>query len=109
MSHRYVPLIGVFMVVAVLAVACVPKAVTPAPEVELQLTLDELKQFDGREGRPAYVAIDGVVYDVSGVRAWSGGRHQGNVAGHDLTDALKNRSPHGTRVLSNLKVVGRLK
>lgn len=73
------------------------------------LTLEELKQYDGREGRPAYVAIDGVIYEVTRVSVWFGGRHQGNNAGQDLTDALKNRSPHGIRVLGNLRVVGRLK
>ena len=28
-------------------------------------TLDELKNYDGKEGRKAYIAVDGVVYDES--------------------------------------------
>ena len=100
----------VMMIIAFAAVACAPKAPDPVPEDELlMLTLEELKQFDGQEGRPAYVAIDGVIYDVTNVRTWVGGRHQGNMAGRDLTEVLKNQSPHGTRVLGNLRVVGRLK
>ena len=30
-----------------------------------EFTLEELAEFDGREGRPAYVAYDGMVYDVT--------------------------------------------
>ena len=30
-------------------------------------TLDELKNYDGKEGRKAYIAVDGVVYDVTNV------------------------------------------
>jgi Predicted heme/steroid binding protein len=30
-----------------------------------QFTLEELKQYNGENGQPAYVAIDGIVYDVS--------------------------------------------
>ncbi len=33
-------------------------------------TLEELKQFNGQNGQPAYVAVDGVVYDVSNVGPW---------------------------------------
>jgi predicted heme/steroid binding protein len=40
-------------------------------------TLDQLKQFDGKSGKPTYVAIEGKVYDVSGSDLWSGGDHQG--------------------------------
>lgn len=36
------------------------------------LTLDELKNYDGKEGRKAYIAVDGVVYDVTNVAAWQG-------------------------------------
>ena len=32
-------------------------------------TLDELKNYDGKEGRKAYIAVDGVVYDVTNVAA----------------------------------------
>lgn len=43
-------------------------------------TLEELKNYDGKEGRKAYIAVDGVVYDVTNVAAWQGGTHHGNNA-----------------------------
>ena len=48
-------------------------------------TLDELKNYDGKEGRKAYIAVDGVVYDVTNVAAWQGGTHHGNNAGNDVS------------------------
>ncbi len=72
-------------------------------------TLDELAQFDGKNGNPAYVAVDGKVYDVTDVPQWNGGSHAGGslAAGMDQTDAI-GRSPHGARVLDSLTVVGTL-
>ena len=72
-------------------------------------TLEELAEFDGKEGRKAYVAVNGLVYDVSEVSAWSGGSHFSNItAGKDLTEIIENDSPHGLRVLDNLPIVGKL-
>lgn len=70
-------------------------------------TLDELKHYDGQDGRPAYVAVDGVVYDVSQVGPWKGGQHHGNHAGADLSQAITH-APHLKSVLPKLPVVGKL-
>lgn len=70
-------------------------------------TAEELSQFDGKNGNPAYVAIDGTVYDVSGVEPWQGGEHHGNLAGRDQSAAIL-KSPHGKGVLAKLPVVGKL-
>ncbi|MFD1454646.1 cytochrome b5 domain-containing protein [Levilactobacillus lanxiensis] len=67
----------------------------------------ELAKFNGQDGQPAYVAIAGVVYDVSGVEAWAGGKHHGNLAGQELTSVIDGKSPHGRKVLKNLPVVGK--
>jgi len=49
-------------------------------------TLEELKEFDGREGRPAYVAYEGKVYDLTESAMWPDGDHEGeHGAGGDLT------------------------
>jgi predicted heme/steroid binding protein len=71
-------------------------------------TLEELETYDGQNGNPAYVAIDGIVYDVSDVDAWKNGKHKnGLTAGADLTSKLGD-SPHGAKVLEDLPVVGTL-
>ncbi len=72
------------------------------------MTRDELAKYNGQAGQPAYVAVEGIIYDVSANPAWQGGRHHGNLAGQDLTDVLLEKSPHGKRVLKDLPVVGRL-
>jgi len=75
---------------------------------ELVLTLEELAQYNGTDGKPAYVAIDGVIYDVSPIKPWKNGKHKGNTAGNDLTEVIKKKSPHGLKVLKKLKVVGKV-
>ena len=71
-------------------------------------TLEELAEYDGRDGRPAYVAVDGLVYDFTELERWAGGEHFGYQAGTDLTEALHEESPHGDRVMDRAPVVGRL-
>lgn len=70
-------------------------------------TVEELKAFDGKDGNPAYVALDGTVYDVTLIAAWLGGEHQGMAAGQDISDKISS-SPHGKTVLEQLTVVGTL-
>ena len=74
----------------------------------LELTLDQLKQYDGKNGNPAYVAVDGIIYDVTNVAKWKNGDHNGYSAGNDLTDIIKNKSPHGVKNLEGLPVVGKI-
>jgi predicted heme/steroid binding protein/uncharacterized membrane protein len=69
-------------------------------------TLEELAAFDGKEGRPAYVAHGGKVLDVSGSKLWKSGRHMNrHQAGLDLTADLQG-APHGVDVLSRCPQVG---
>ena len=71
-----------------------------------KFTLDELKQYDGREGRRAYIAYAGKVYDVTESFLWTEGDHQGqHAAGKDLTDDMK-LAPHGEETLERAKLVG---
>jgi len=73
-----------------------------------RFTISELKEFDGKEGRPAYVALKGKVYDVSDSHLWETGNHLGaHVAGLDLTMSIAN-APHAEEVLMKFKVVGEL-
>ena len=79
-----------------------------APEGGLELTLEELAKFNGKDGARAYVAVDGIIYDMTDSAAWKNGVHNGFEAGKDLTDAIKNQSPHGTGKLSGVPEVGKL-
>ncbi|MBI5232237.1 MAG: cytochrome B5 [Coriobacteriales bacterium] len=70
-------------------------------------TLEELKEFDGRDGRPAYVAYEGKVYDLTESAMWPEGDHEGeHVAGHDLS-AEQGDAPHDVYV-TDFPEVGRL-
>lgn len=75
---------------------------------ELVLTVEELADYNGQNGMPAYVAVDGVIYDVTDVQYWQGGTHNGFTAGMDLTNEIKNISPHGVGKLDGVPVVGKL-
>ena len=75
---------------------------------ERKFTLEELKQYDGKEGSPAYVAYKGKVYDVTDDFLWVDGDHQGeHAAGKDLTEQM-TQAPHGEETLERVKVIGTL-
>jgi predicted heme/steroid binding protein len=74
----------------------------------IELTLEELKQFDGKNGRKAYIAVDGFVYDVSRSFRWFGGNHNGYTAGRDLTLEIDTVSPHGRSTLSEVPLIGKI-
>ncbi|MDO5062299.1 MAG: cytochrome b5 domain-containing protein [Peptostreptococcaceae bacterium] len=76
---------------------------------QMEFTLEELAEFNGKDGKPAYIAVDGVVYDVTDLPAWKDGGHNGFEAGQDLTEAIKKDSPHGVAKLDGVPVVGTLK
>ena len=71
-----------------------------------KFTLEELRQFDGKEGRPAYVAYKGNVYDVTDDFLWTGGDHMGeHQAGKNLTQEIEG-APHGEETLERVKLIG---
>lgn len=67
-------------------------------------TAATLAYYDGQEGRPAYVAVNGVVYDVTSSPRWRNGAHNGFQAGRDLTSQFN--AQHGDTRLSRFPVVG---
>jgi len=109
-------------IVGLLLVACAPAtvedsattssevvSVSSSAEETRTFTLEELSQYNGKDGQPAYVAVDGVVYDVTNVEAWKNGDHKlGLTAGNELTEEITNQSPHGLKVLEGLPIVGEL-
>lgn len=67
---------------------------------------EELKQYNGKDGHPAYVLYKGKIYDVSGSSRWRGGTHMArHTAGADLTDFLA-LAPHGEEVFARVTEVG---
>ncbi len=82
--------------------------VPPIPVEQLPtFTLEELAQYDGQDGTPAYVAYNGRVYDVSHSFLWAKGKHlMSHWAGEDLTESYE-RSPHGfENMLAPYPIVG---
>jgi predicted heme/steroid binding protein len=70
-----------------------------------ELTLQELRTFNGKNGKPAYVGYKGRVFDVTASSQWEGGDHLGHIAGEDLTESM-NIAPHDEAVFERMKVVG---
>lgn len=69
-------------------------------------TLEALSAFNGQNGQKGYIAVDGIIYDVTNV--FPDGIHQGlHLAGTDATQAF-NSSPHARSILTGLKIVGSL-
>lgn len=72
-----------------------------------EFTLEDLKKFDGKDGRPTYVAYKGMVYDLTESSMWDQGDHEGmHAAGEDLTVAHDD-APHDEHVL-DFPEVGKL-
>lgn len=81
-----------------------PSALPPGGD----LSIDELATCDGKEGRPAWFAYQGKIYDATTSRLWKQGVHMGrHNAGEDLTEALK-LAPHGSEKVAMMPEVGAL-
>ncbi len=73
---------------------------------DTELSLDELAQKDGKEGRPVYIAYEGRVYDVTRSSLWKTGSHmRRHSCGKDLSTDIGG-APHGPEVLDRYPQVG---
>jgi len=103
-------LLALLLVVLMTLSACAGAAAssqTNSDVTEQAFTLEALAQYDGLEGRKAYIAVDGVVYDVTDIPQWQDGLHQGRFqAGKDYSQEIRSESPHGLSMLSRAKRVG---
>ncbi len=73
-----------------------------------KVTKQELEANDGKNGKPAYIAYQGKVYDVSDSSFWMEGEHMGmHNAGRDLTEEL-DMAPHRDENFARVKLVGDL-
>jgi len=84
------------------------KTTTGASAEELKsFTKEELAKYDGKDGNPAYIAVDGTVYDVTDVPQWKDGMHADKYeAGKDVTNELNTQAPHSASKMDGVPVVG---
>ena len=68
-----------------------------------KISLSELAQNNGQDGKPAYIAFKSKVYEVSESAFWLYGDHMGtHQAGKDLTSEIE-LAPHREEVLQRMK------
>jgi len=73
-----------------------------------KITMQELEENNGKNGKPAYFAYKGKVYDVSQSSFWLDGDHLGmHQAGKDLTEELE-LAPHKEENFQRVKLIGEL-
>lgn len=78
-------------------------------ENQRTFTLESLAAYNGKDGRRAYIAYQGKVYDVTDSVFWFNGDHQNeHSAGANLTEKMPN-APHGEEVFKEVKLIGILK
>ncbi|MCJ7635172.1 cytochrome B5 [Candidatus Bathyarchaeota archaeon] len=71
-----------------------------------RFTLEDLKQYDGKNGKPVYFAYKGIVCDATDNPLWTSGDHQGlHRAGEDLTNQM-DPAIHGEDELAMVKAIG---
>ncbi len=73
-----------------------------------EFTKSQLALRNGQDKPQIWVALYGVIYEVTDSRLWKNGKHYEHWAGQDLTDELKD-APHTEKVFEKFKAIGRLK
>ncbi|MDK2885795.1 MAG: hypothetical protein PWP54_353 [Thermosipho sp. (in: thermotogales)] len=75
----------------------------------LIISYNELNKYNGKNGNKAYVAVEGIVYDVSYSKRWKEGNHMNrHNAGEELTYEIIKLSPHGLKKLDAVYKIGYL-
>ena len=73
-----------------------------------RLTEEELAEYNGKNGKPVYIAHEGKIYDVSESKLWKTGLHMiRHQSGQDLTLDIQ-AAPHEVDVLERFPQVGEL-
>ncbi|HBC95129.1 MAG TPA: hypothetical protein DCZ10_20105 [Pelotomaculum sp.] len=108
---KKIVLLALLLVVIGVVLSVYLKNVSDQPPVNPNdlkpFTRTELQKYNGQDGSPAYIAVDGIIYDVTKCESWKNGNHKGYQAGTDLTEEFR-LSPHRTSVLEKLSTVGKL-
>lgn len=53
-------------------------------------TLEDLSQYDGNNEQPSYIAINGIVYDVTDVEEWHENPEKDTLTGKDLSENMND-------------------
>ena len=73
-----------------------------------KITAKELEEYNGKNGKPIYIAYQGKVYDASDSDLWRDGEHMGlHEAGKDITEEIE-LAPHREEIFERVKLVGTL-
>jgi predicted heme/steroid binding protein len=70
-------------------------------------TRSQLALRNGQDKPEIWVALNGIIYDVTKSRLWREGKHYEHWAGQDLTDELKD-APHNEKVFDKFLMIGTL-
>ncbi|TPE22436.1 cytochrome b5 domain-containing protein [Clostridium perfringens] len=70
------------------------------------LTLEELSKYDGKNGNPAYVAVDGIIYDVTNEDIFKKSPHNSLNLGTNITKEFNGCHNADESVLAKLPIVG---
>lgn len=62
---------------------------------------EELSKYNGKDNKPAYIAVSGVVYDVTNSKEWKTGEYKDYLPGKDYTEIL-TEDP----ILESFSIVG---
>jgi predicted heme/steroid binding protein len=71
------------------------------------ITRAQLALRNGQDKPEIWIALHGIVYDVTSSRLWRNGKHYEHWAGQDLTDELKD-APHNANVFDKFRPIGKL-
>jgi predicted heme/steroid binding protein len=79
---------------------------TPSTDGMYYLNLSELAYYDGTNGKPAWIAVYGKIYNVTNETAWRNGVHRGIAMGGTDATAFFESSPHSLSILNTMSHVG---
>ena len=69
-------------------------------------TIDELSKYNGKNGAKSYIAVGGIVYDVTGVPKWNDGNHYGVTAGRVLDKEFAQYHGNKLSIMEHAPAVG---
>ena len=73
-----------------------------------KFTMREIKKCNGKDGKPAYIVINGSVYDVGDSCEWINGKHYGVEAGRDLTTYYNMCHKSEEKIIEKIRCIGTL-